>query len=179
MRLTSGPWPPVPTDRPPGSPGKIQAASWKAAFFFDVRPMMEASSRCHARRFRRIWSRMTCGNDLGRILPAYFLNVEKYSLSLTVWIFALPIALLGKSILVARATPVCIALFGVASVMLVLKGFFSSRLGLAPEILLGFACCIWRSRGSAPNRFVLLSLLGAPFSASLAGLQKCRIHIPI
>jgi len=75
-------------------------------------------------------------DHLGRLLPAYFLNVDKYSLSLTVWIYALPVALFGKSILVVRATSVCIGLFGVASVMLVLKWFFSSRLWWAGGLVM-------------------------------------------
>jgi hypothetical protein len=69
-------------------------------------------------------------------LPAYFLNVDKYSLSLTVWIYALPVALFGKSILVVRGTAVCFGLFGVASMMLVLKWFFSSRLWWAGGLVM-------------------------------------------
>ena len=75
-------------------------------------------------------------DDMGRLFPAYFLNVATYNLSLTVWLYALPVALFGKSVLVVRAVSVCIGLLGVASVMLALKWFFSSRLWWAGGLVM-------------------------------------------
>jgi hypothetical protein len=60
----------------------------------------------------------------GEFLPTYFLNVDKYSLSVTVYIQILPYLLFGKSILVTRGTSVLVGLIGVVAVSLTLKRIF-------------------------------------------------------
>ncbi len=60
----------------------------------------------------------------GNLFPAYFQNGLYWNLSLSVYLHALPTALLGKSILVTRAMSVVIGIFGAAAVGLILKLFF-------------------------------------------------------
>lgn len=60
----------------------------------------------------------------GEFLPTYFLNVDKYSLSVTVYMQILPYLLFGKSILVTRGTSVLVGLIGIVAVSLTLKRIF-------------------------------------------------------
>lgn len=58
------------------------------------------------------------------ILPTYFYNVDKYSLSVSVYLQVIPYLVFGKSIWVTRGTAVLITLVGVASIGLMLKQVF-------------------------------------------------------
>ena len=58
------------------------------------------------------------------ILPTYFYNVDKYSLSVSVYLQVIPYLIFGKSIWVTRGTAVLITLVGVASIGLMLKQVF-------------------------------------------------------
>ena len=57
----------------------------------------------------------------GVLFPPYFQNVDKYSLSLNVYVHVLPVALFGRSVVVARVTSALIALLGAAAAGLALR----------------------------------------------------------
>jgi hypothetical protein len=63
----------------------------------------------------------------GELLPAYFLNGPNWSLSLTVYVHAVAVALFGQSVEVARLTSATFALFGALAVGLVLQLVFRLR----------------------------------------------------
>jgi 4-amino-4-deoxy-L-arabinose transferase-like glycosyltransferase len=63
-------------------------------------------------------------NAAGEFLPTYFYNVDKYSLSTTVYLQALPYLLFGKSAFVARAVSVLVSLLAAVSVGLILRDIF-------------------------------------------------------
>jgi hypothetical protein len=75
----------------------------------------------------------------GIFLPTYFLNVDKYSLSLTVYSQVLPFVLLGKSILVTRGSSVLIGLAGVVAVSLMLKQIFKTPYWWSGTLLLAIS----------------------------------------
>ncbi len=75
-------------------------------------------------------------DNQGNLLPAYFQNVRVYNLGLSVYVHALPVTLLGKSIVVVRGTSVAVGLLGVAALMLALKWFFSARLWWAGGLVM-------------------------------------------
>lgn len=58
------------------------------------------------------------------LLPIYFLNVDKYSLSATVYLQILPYLLFGKSILATRGASIAFSLVGVVGITLALKQFY-------------------------------------------------------
>ena len=60
----------------------------------------------------------------GAILPTYFLNVDKYSLSVTVYMQLIPYLVFGKSVLVTRTVSVLAGLVGVLCICLMLKEIF-------------------------------------------------------
>jgi hypothetical protein len=72
-------------------------------------------------------------------LPTYFLNVDKYSLSLTVYTQVVPYLLFGKSILVTRGTSVFIGLIGVIAVSLTLKYIFRTPYWWSGVLLLAIS----------------------------------------
>ncbi len=63
----------------------------------------------------------------GVLLPPYFLNAEKWNLSLSVYIHTVSVALFGTSVGVTRGTSAVISMLGVAAVALTLRLVFSSR----------------------------------------------------
>ena len=63
----------------------------------------------------------------GEFLPTYFLNVDKYSLSVTVYLQTVPYLLFGKSVLVTRALSVMVGLIGVLAVSITLKEIFNDE----------------------------------------------------
>ncbi|HPW56775.1 MAG TPA: hypothetical protein PLP31_13670 [Thermoanaerobaculaceae bacterium] len=72
----------------------------------------------------------------GVLFPPYFQNVDKYSLSLNVYVHVLPVALFGRSVVVARVTSALIALLGAAAAGLALRaGFRSCLWWTAPLVL--------------------------------------------
>ena len=63
-------------------------------------------------------------NQDGEFLPTYFNNVDKYSLSTTVYLQILPYLFFGKSVFVTRATSVVLSLLAAISVALILRDIF-------------------------------------------------------
>ena len=61
------------------------------------------------------------------ILPTYFYNVDKYSLSFTVYLQVIPYLVFGKSIWITRGTSVLVTLVGVISIGLILKKIFQTQ----------------------------------------------------
>lgn len=60
------------------------------------------------------------------LLPTYFQNVDKYSLSVTVYMQALPYLVFGKSVLATRATSVLVGSAGILAISLALKQIFKT-----------------------------------------------------
>lgn len=75
----------------------------------------------------------------GIFLPTYFLNVDKYSLSLTVYSQVVPYLLFGKSILALRGTSVLIGMIGVVAVCLTLKKIFRTPYWWSGALLLAIS----------------------------------------
>jgi hypothetical protein len=63
----------------------------------------------------------------GQLLPLYFSNTEKLSLSVSVYLQVLPYLLFGTSVFVTRATAALVGLSGAAAVGLILKDAFQMR----------------------------------------------------
>ena len=66
-------------------------------------------------------------DHLGRFLPTYFLNAEKWNLSLSVYIHLVSVALFGKSEVVTRGTSAVISILSAVAVALTLKLIFKQR----------------------------------------------------
>ena len=61
------------------------------------------------------------------LFPTYFYNVDKYSLSVSVYLQVLPYLLWGKSIAVTRGVSVLVSLLGAITVGLILKQIFRTQ----------------------------------------------------
>lgn len=86
-------------------------------------------------------------DHLGTFLPPYFQNDDRWNLSLSVYLHLVPVALFGKSIVVARATSAVISVAGVLATALALRvGFQSRSAGLAVLVLGGFPAWFLHSR---------------------------------
>jgi hypothetical protein len=72
----------------------------------------------------------------GTFLPPYFLNAEKWNLSLSVYIHTLTVAALGKSVFLTRATSVAVSLLAVVAISLALKQVFRCRFWWAAGLVL-------------------------------------------
>jgi dolichyl-phosphate-mannose-protein mannosyltransferase/AF2212-like protein len=75
----------------------------------------------------------------GTLLPPFFLNDQKWSLSFSVYIQLLSVVLFGKSVFVTRATSVLVSMLGAAAVALTLKLIFRSRSWWAGVLVLAIA----------------------------------------
>ncbi|NIS81574.1 MAG: hypothetical protein GTO14_15530, partial [Anaerolineales bacterium] len=62
----------------------------------------------------------------GEFLPTYFYNVDKYSLSVTVYIQLVPYLLFGKSVVITRGASALVTIAGVVAISLLLKNVFQS-----------------------------------------------------
>lgn len=72
----------------------------------------------------------------GVLLPPFFRNVDKYNLSLNVYLHVLPVALFGKSVVATRVTSALVALLGAAAAGLALRAGFRSRLWWTAPLVL-------------------------------------------
>ena len=71
----------------------------------------------------------------GTLLPPYFLNDQRWAVSLSVYVHLLPVWLFGKSVLAVRATSVAITILGVAATALLLKTGPRSRFWWAAPLI--------------------------------------------
>jgi hypothetical protein len=78
-------------------------------------------------------------NASGEFLPTYFYNVDKYSLSTTVYLQVLPYLLFGKSEFVTRATAVLVTLLAAVCVGLILRDIFKLPYWWSATLLLSMA----------------------------------------
>lgn len=60
----------------------------------------------------------------GELLPTYFFNVDKYSLSVTVYLQLIPYLLFGKSVVITRGASALVTILGVVAICLLLKHVF-------------------------------------------------------
>jgi len=67
-------------------------------------------------------------DQFGTLFPPYFLNDQRWDLSLSVYLHALPVSLLGKSISVTRGTEAAVNLLAPLALALALKQVFRARL---------------------------------------------------
>lgn len=129
----------------------------------------------------------------GTLLPPYFLNDQRWAVSLSVYVHLLPVALFGKSALVVRATSVAVTILGVAAAALLLREirnrfwwaaplifavmpifFLHARTAFETVMMASFYACflcayvLYRLRSP---RYIFLALLfgGATFYAYTAG----------
>lgn len=83
----------------------------------------------------------------GVLLPTYFFNADKWSLSLTVYLHLISVAIFGKSVLVTRATSVVVGMLAPLATALMLKLVFKVRSWwLAPLALAAFPAWFIHSR---------------------------------
>src|SRR4051812_31280737 len=75
-------------------------------------------------------------DHLGTLLPPFFLNDQKWSLSLSVYIQLISVVLFGKSVFVTRATSVVVSILAAAAIALTLKLIFRSRSWWAGALML-------------------------------------------
>ncbi len=71
----------------------------------------------------------------GVLLPPYFLNDQRWAMSLNIYLLVLPIAALGKSVLVTRGVFVLVSLFGAAALGLALRTAGIGLWWVAPLLL--------------------------------------------
>jgi hypothetical protein len=72
----------------------------------------------------------------GTLLPPYFQNLDRWNLSLSVYLHLLTVALFGKSVAVVRATSALVSLLGALAVALTLRSAFGSRVWWAGLLVL-------------------------------------------
>jgi 4-amino-4-deoxy-L-arabinose transferase-like glycosyltransferase len=78
-------------------------------------------------------------NASGEFLPTYFFNVDKYSLSTTVYLQVLPYLIFGKSEFVTRATAVLVTLLAAVCIGLILRDIFKLPYWWSATLLLSMA----------------------------------------
>lgn len=81
-------------------------------------------------------------DHVGTFLPPYFQNDDRWNLSLSVYVHLISVALLGKSVVVARATSAAVSLAGVLAVALALRAGFRSRVWWSAVLVLA-ALPVW------------------------------------
>lgn len=130
----------------------------------------------------------------GTFLPPYFLNDQRWALSLSVYVHVLTVAIFGKSVAAVRGTSVAVTLLGVAATSLLLRSVLRNRFWWSAPLIFGvmpvfflhartgfetvmmasfYACFLWAYllyRYRSPL-FILLALLfgAATFYAYTAG----------
>ncbi|HTD51975.1 MAG TPA: hypothetical protein VK780_03030, partial [Thermoanaerobaculia bacterium] len=72
----------------------------------------------------------------GVLLPPYFLNDQRWAMSMNIYALVLPLAIFGKSILVTRGTFAVISILGAAATGIALRAM-GSRVWWVPSLLLG------------------------------------------
>lgn len=121
-------------------------------------------------------------DEEGVFLPPYFLNDQRWAMSLNVYLLAAPVVAFGKSILLVRGTFVAVALFGAAALGLALRtagigvwwaapyllavlpvDFLHSRMALetTPAFYAGFLWAYLLYRLRSPRDLFLALVLGA------------------
>jgi hypothetical protein len=75
-------------------------------------------------------------DQYGDLLPAYFRNVKKFSLGLSIYFQALPVWLLGTTIAVVRTTSVIVGLLGAAALTVALRQVYRIRLWWAGALVM-------------------------------------------
>jgi hypothetical protein len=151
-------------------------------FFCDEAVQANTAQEFFANRFR---------DSAGVLFPPYFLNEQRWALSLNIYLLVLPVVLLGKTILVTRGTFVVVSLLGAAAAAVALKtmgsrawwspplllaampvDFLHSRIAFetTPACFAGFLCAYLLYRLRSP-RYVFLAILlgGATFYSYTAG----------
>jgi hypothetical protein len=73
----------------------------------------------------------------GNLFPPYFQNVNRWQLSMSVYVHSLSVGLFGKSVATTRATSVLVGLLGAAALALTLKVAFRERLWWTAPLVLG------------------------------------------
>lgn len=111
-------------------------------------------------------------DSFGVFLPPYFLNDQRWDLSLSVYLHALPVALLGKSVAVTRGTQVVVNLLAPLALAVALREVFRARFWwTAPFVLAVIPTWFLHSRTAFQP-----AMTAAFFSAFLATylLYRCR-----
>lgn len=75
-------------------------------------------------------------DSVGRLLPPFFLNAEKWNLSLSVYIHLISLVLFGKSVLVTRGTSAAISILAAIAISLTLRLIFKRRFWWAGGLVL-------------------------------------------
>ncbi|HEU5086764.1 MAG TPA: hypothetical protein VFT99_04940, partial [Roseiflexaceae bacterium] len=81
-------------------------------------------------------------DENGVFLPPFFRNVDKWNLSLSVYMQGIGLMLFGKSVFVNRATSVVVSMLGVIAVALTLRLIFRARLWWAGALAMS-ALPVW------------------------------------
>jgi 4-amino-4-deoxy-L-arabinose transferase-like glycosyltransferase len=98
----------------------------------------------------------------GTFLPPYFQNDDRWNLSLSVYVHLVSVALLGKSIFVARATSAAVSLVGALATALALRVGFRSRVWWSAVLVLG-ALPVWFLHSRTAFETVLMASFYACF----------------
>lgn len=96
-------------------------------FFSDEAIQATLASDLLARGFR---------DQVGTLLPPFFLNDKNWNLSFSVYVHLISVALFGKSVLVTRATSALVSVLAAAAIALTLKLIFNSKLWWAGALVL-------------------------------------------
>lgn len=75
-------------------------------------------------------------DSAGRLLPPFFLNAEKWNLSLSVYVHLVSLVLFGKSVLVTRGTSAAISILAAVAISLTLRLIFKQRFWWAGGLVL-------------------------------------------
>jgi hypothetical protein len=111
-------------------------------------------------------------DSFGVFLPPYFLNDQRWDLSLSVYLHALPVALLGKSVALTRGTEVVVNLLAPLAVAVILREAFRVRSWwTAPFVLAAIPTWFLHSRTAFQP-----AMTASFFAAFLASylLYRCR-----
>lgn len=113
------------------------------------------------------------GSD-GLLFPTYFLNAEKWSLSLSVYIHLISVVLAGKSVFVTRATSVVVGILAPVAVALTLKLVFKARSWwIAPLVLAAIPAWFIHSRTAFET-----AMMVAFYACFLCTYLLYRVHSP-
>ena len=113
------------------------------------------------------------GSD-GLLFPTYFLNADKWSLSLSVYIHLISVVLFGKSVFVTRATSVVVGILAPVAVALTLKLVFKVRSWwIAPLVLAAIPAWFIHSRTAFET-----AMMVAFYACFLCTYLLYRVHSP-
>lgn len=113
----------------------------------------------------------------GTFLPPYFLNDQRWAVSLSVYIHLIPVWLFGKSVFVIRATSVAVTLLGAAALGVALRTGLKNRFWWAAPLVLAILPVQFLHARTGFETAMMVSFFGCFLAAYLLYRYRSPLYI--